>query len=159
MPATAGAYDQSGLASTLCCFASRCANIHRPVNCSVAAKSRWKGASVGHCCHSDVLHYFAFQPELYTPKVVEIVLKIINRIILKDSEMKVCVPVCAGCCYGPSHFPIAVSSQESLSMIGIMPIVVQFASPACVTAVRYQVGFHIPFVVRLVDRNACFSGH
>jgi hypothetical protein len=46
---------------------------------------------------------------------------------------------------------VCVCAQESLAMIGVMPIVVQFASPACGTAVRYQVSATL--LLGLCQRN------
>lgn len=71
---------------------------------------------------------------MYTLRVVEALLKMVNIIISGDNEMK-----------------------ESLAMIGIMPLVVSFAAPECGTSARYQVHILasvILFVsVHLVCRN------
>ncbi len=53
---------------------------------------------------------------VYTPAVIELVLRMVNVIVRDDSDMK-----------------------EALALIGVLPAVMQYASPKCHVSVRHQV--------------------
>ena len=91
-----------------------------------------------------------------TPRVIELVLRMVNAIVSDDNDMKVCVRrdasdsptasrtvtesllrVFSPCCFCRRRVVRMV--QEALALVGVLPAVVQYASPKNSTAVRYQV--------------------